>query len=222
MSTTSVPRRAEIGDWMSEAWDWLVDDFLNFMLVGFFAALLLGVSSGLLAGPVFNGLALTSLSKARKGRFELSQFFDGFRFPEIVWAAVASLVIFLLVTVGLVFLIVPGLVIGAMYALTFHYIVDEKRDFWDAMEASRRFIAQDYFGWTAFAVLMAGVNFLGLSMAGIGAIFTLPYTALAFSAAYLSQEGRSAPPPPPPAAETGPEGPESPPPPPGSSPVVIE
>ncbi|HSR70531.1 MAG TPA: hypothetical protein VLU25_21555 [Acidobacteriota bacterium] len=217
MTTATVPRKAEIGDWMGRAWDWLADDFLNFLLVGFFAALLLGVSSGLLAGPVLNGLALTSLSKGRKESVQLSRFFDGFRFPDIVWALVASLVIFLLVMVGLVFLIVPGMVIGAMYSLTFHYIVDEKRDFWDAMEASRRFIAQDYFGWTAFAALLAGINLIGLSVAGIGTIFTLPYSALAVTAAYLSQEGEALPPPPP-----SPSSGQQPPPPPDSSPIVID
>lgn len=221
MNTATIPRKADIGDWMGKAWDWLADDFLNFLLVGFFAALLLGVSSGLLAGPVLNGLALTSLSKGRKGSFQLSEFFDGFRFPDIVWALVASMVIFLLVTVGLVFLIVPGLVIGAMYSLTFHYIVDEKRDFWDAMEASRRFVAQDYFGWTAYAAMLAGVNVIGLSLAGVGTIVTLPYSALAITAAFLSQEGEAeASPPPPPSPAPGQQPP--PPPPPESSPVVID
>ena len=178
------PRRVEIGLWLSQGWEWFAEDWPTHIAIGFFALLLLWVGNVFLVGPVLAGLAIASLRKARGGKAELGDFFDGFRY--FVWAFLASLLIGFFGLVGLVLCIVPGLVIFAMYMLTFHFIVDEDKDLWQAMESSRKVAAQDYFGYTLFLLLLCLLNLLGLMFIGIGMIVSLPVTSLALTAAYLN------------------------------------
>ena len=173
--------------WILRGWDWFVQDLGIFILIGLLACVLTSFSLFLVTGPVAAGLARVSLSKARGGRVDVNDFFDGFR--HFGPAFLASLVIALMACVGLVFLIIPGLVVLAMYTFTFHIMVDHQQDYWRALSASRDIAARDYFGFTIFASLLVGGNLLGLAFMGIGVIITVPITALSISAAYLSLRG---------------------------------
>lgn len=181
-SATNIPRKAEIGSWISTGWDWFARDWPMQIAIGFFAALLISVSSGILSGPVLAGLAICSLKTAREGTCDLKDFFAGFQY--FVWSFLAYLLICLFFLIGVVFLIVPGLVILGMYLYTFHFIVDQEKDFWQAMESSRQFVARDYFGFTLLALVLGGLNFLGLCFFGVGVLISLPVTALALTAAF--------------------------------------
>ncbi len=201
-ATEPRPRRAEIGLWFSQGWEWFTEEWPTQIAIGFFALLLLSVGNAFLVGPVLAGLALASLRKARGGKAELGDFFEGFRY--FVWAFLASVLIGFFGFVGLIFLIVPGLVIFAMYLLTFHFIVDEDKDLWQAMESSRKVAAQDYFGYTLLLLLLCLLNLLGFMFVVVGLIVSLPLTSLALTAAYLNAfdtiavpSPSSTPPPPP-------------------------
>ncbi len=185
IATTAGPRRAEIGTWISQGLDWFAQDWPTQLVIGFFAVVLLSVSSGLLGGPVFAGLALSSLKKAQTGEVRIAHFFDGFRY--IIWSSLAYFLILLLGTAGLFFFVVPGLVILGMYAFSFHFLVDQDQDFWQGMESSRQFVGNDYFGFTLFGLLLCVVNVLGFFFVGIGVLVSLPITALALAAAFVSE-----------------------------------
>jgi len=171
------------GRWISQGWDWFVADLGPFVLIGLLACVLTSFSLFLVTGPVAAGLALVSLNKARGKQVEVDDFFSGFRF--FVPAFLASLVIGLLTLVGLVFLVIPGLVVLAMYVFTFHIMVDHKQDFWRALSISRELVARDYFGFTIFVGILVVANLLGLAFLGVGVIVTVPMTSLSVTAAYL-------------------------------------
>ena len=180
------PVRVQIGAWMTAGWDRFVQDFWTNVLVGLLASLLTGALA-LLTGPVFAGLANLGLRKNRTGHATVRDFFDGF--ANFLPALLASLLIFVFAVVGLIFLIVPGLVIMAMYMFTFHFMVDQGMDFWEAMEASRKLVARDYLGFVLFGVFLGIINLLGLMLLGIGLFFTIPISGFAVTAAYLDSVG---------------------------------
>lgn len=182
-----TPARVRIGYWINRGWDWFVEDIGMHVLITLIAAIFVSVGVFVVAGPVTAGLALVGLRKVERGRIDVKDFFDGFRF--FLPALLSSLLIMVFTVVGLIFLIVPGLVIMAMYQLTFHFIVDRRQDFWEAMESSRKVVARDYFGFTLFGIVLGLLNMLGLLFFGVGILLTIPITALAVTAAYLDFSG---------------------------------
>ncbi|MGH9340465.1 MAG: hypothetical protein ACRD1R_12965 [Acidobacteriota bacterium] len=195
------PFRVRIGYWMNTGWEWFLKDIGMHLLIGLIAAIFLHVGTIFLMGPVYAGMAVAGLRMARSQRTEVQDFLDGFRY--FLAAFLSSLLIFVFVVVGLIFLIVPGLVITAMYLFTFHFIVDRHQDFWQAMESSRKVVSRDYFGFTLFVVLLGIINALGLAFFWVGILLTLPVSYLATTAAYLDVLGTEpallsdSPPPPP-------------------------
>lgn len=177
----------ETGKWLNQGWEWFVEDLGMHILIGLLAMILLTFGNFIALGPVSAGLALSGVRKAQLGRFELNDFLEGFRF--FLPALLASLLILVLVLLGTLFLIIPGLVILGMYLLTFHFMVDQRKDFWQAMEASRRAAANDYFGFTLFTLVLLAVNLLGMAFVWVGLAVTIPVTSLALSAAYLDLAG---------------------------------
>ncbi len=189
--STERPVRVQIGAWTTAGWDWFVQDFWTNVLVGLLASVLMSALA-LLTGPIFAGLANLGLRKNRSGQVTVRDFFDGF--ANFIPALLASLLIFVFAIVGLIFLIVPGLVIMTMYMFTFHFMVDRGMDFWEAMEASRKLVARDYLGFVLFGLFLGLINLLGLMLLGVGLFFTMPISGYAVTAAYLDSVGtRSAP-----------------------------
>jgi uncharacterized membrane protein len=173
----------QIGKWLNQGWDWFVADLGINVLMGLLSAVFLSFTFGLVAGPVAAGLALAGLRRAQRGQVEVQDFFDGFRY--FLPALLSSLLIAALVAFGFIFLIIPGLVILAMYVFTFHFLAAGTPDFWRAMESSRQLVARDYFGFTLFVVLLGVLNLLGLFFLYVGVLVTLPVTSLALTAAFL-------------------------------------
>ncbi|MFQ5739055.1 MAG: hypothetical protein ACE5JX_08560 [Acidobacteriota bacterium] len=184
------PSSARSGHWLATGWDWFTENPGTCILIGLVAVVFLGVTNLLLWGPVLAGLALVGLRRARLERIELSDFFDGFGF--FLPSFLSGLLVLIFVLLGLVFLIVPGIVIFSMYLFTFHFIVDQNQDFWEAMESSRKLVSRDYFGFTLFAILILGINLLGLAFLGVGCILTVVVTSLATTVAYLECTGAMA------------------------------
>ncbi|MDA2927751.1 hypothetical protein MYX78_11080 [Acidobacteria bacterium AH-259-G07] len=182
--------RVRIGHWINRGWDWFVEDLGMHILITLIPALL--IYSGFivfLVGPVAAGVALAGLRKANLNRVEFKDFADGFS-KYFLPAFLSGLLILVFSTIGLVFLIVPGLVILAMYQFSYHFIVDRNMDFWEAMESSRKLVSQDYFGFTLFGILLGLINLLGVLFMGVGLLVTLPVSWLAITAAYLDFSGR--------------------------------
>jgi len=186
MSQTLVsqqPVKVQIGVWINRGWDCLVRDLGVSLLVGLVATILLGALP-ILVGPVYAGLAMTGIRKAERGKADIQDFFSGFG-NFFLQAFFSSILICLFAIVGLAFIIIPGLVILSMYMFTFHFMVHRGDDFWQAMEASRRLVSRDYFGFVAFGLLLGAINLLGLMLLGVGVVITLPVTSYALTAAYL-------------------------------------
>ena len=110
---------------------------------------------------------------------------------KIIWKALLKDILEgLLVTVGLIFLIVPGIIIGLMYSQS-DYILAENPDLTavEAMKKSRLMMKGNK--WALFCL---GLSFIGWDiLSGIvpaGALLLAPYTEAANAAFYLDRTGR--------------------------------
>ena len=113
---------------------------------------------------------------------DFGDLFKGFNF--FMHSLVASLLIGLFTFLGTLALIIPGLVIAAMYKFTYLFIVDKRMDFWPAMQASHAVVKNDYFGFTMFLILAFLVNVLGFLCLIVGLLVTVPVTFAAITIAY--------------------------------------
>jgi hypothetical protein len=173
---------SQTGRWIGEGWRLVQADLGTFFLMALVFSLLNAAVPVLLQGPLFVGFHLFCMKKLFGRRAEFADLFTGFNF--LIPSLVASLLISLLVGVGTLFCIIPGLVVAAMYKFVYLFILDKRMDFWPAMQASHAVVKNDYFGFTMFLLAMIGLDILGFLCLVVGIFIALPVTIAAITVAY--------------------------------------
>jgi len=168
--------------WIGQGWDLVKSDMGSYILLSLIFLVLTSAVPVVLHGPLIAGMHIFTTKKLLGRRAEVADLFTGFNF--FLPTFVASLLIALFVSIGMILCIIPGLVLTAMYTFTYLFIVDKRMDFWAAMQASHEVVRRDYFGFTMFVVLMLLVNLLGLLCCVVGLLVTVPATWAAITVAY--------------------------------------
>jgi uncharacterized membrane protein len=172
--------QASGGRWIGEGWALVKADLGNYLVLALIFALLSGVP--LIQGALIAGFHIFTMKKLMGRNAEIGDLFKGFNY--FVPTLVASLLIGLFTFAGTLLLIIPGLVVAAMYKFTYLFIVDKRMDFWPAMQASHAVVKNDYFGFTMFMILAFLVNLLGVLCCFVGLLVTIPLTFAAITVAY--------------------------------------
>jgi len=119
-------------------------------------------------------------------------FADLFRFGKVFWKYIAGTIIYaLIVLVGLILLIVPGIYWGIKYMFYAYLIVDEDLGPIEAIKKSGE-ITQGSKGtlfWLAIVCYL--VLLLGLICCGVGLFLAIPTVLLAIAFAYRRLMGQS-------------------------------
>lgn len=97
---------------------------------------------------------------------------------------VVSVVYALMVIVGFILLIVPGIYIALRYQFCTYSMVDKRTDILDSFRQSARITDGHKWHLFRFAWAILGVNILGLLALGVGIFFTLPLSMLANAYVY--------------------------------------
>lgn len=126
--------------------------------------------------------AIRKMKYGQGGSF--NDFFDGFKMDAgqvIAFAIVNSIVLLL----GFVLLIIPGIYLAVAYTFALPILSITGKDFWGAMEVSRKVISRNWFSFFGFLLLLLLLNFVGAICLLIGLFVTIPVT---FCAIYLAFE----------------------------------
>ena len=176
------PARVQVtaGHWLGAGWDLVRADLGSYVLI----AILFGLLSSVpfIQGALIAGFHIYTMKKLTGRRAEIGDLFKGFNF--FVATLVASILIAIFVFLGTLALVIPGLIIAAMYKFTYLFIIDKRMDFWQAMQASHAVVRNDYFGFTWFLILAFLVNVLGFCCLIVGLLVTVPVTFAAITVAY--------------------------------------
>lgn len=115
-----------------------------------------------------------------------SPLFEGF------WRYLLVTFLFGLVTaIGFALLIVPGVLLGLAFGFAPFFAIDGQRDPVEAFRASSR-LTRGFRGQLfLLALLLMGVNFLGVLALGVGVIITVPMSMLAVVYAFRHLQGRT-------------------------------
>src|SRR5436190_2497533 len=174
----------DIGDCFSRSWNLVRDNF--WLLVGATAVAkviayalgflpALGIPVAVLLALVFQGgVQWLFLKRIRGEAADLGDVFAGFSLA-FVPLLLAGIVVHVLVGVGLLLCIVPGIYLMVSWRLFVPLlIIDKGLEFWPAMELSRRVVTKHW--WECFGLLLlAGlVGLLGLLGCLVGIFFTMP------------------------------------------------
>ncbi|NOQ42948.1 MAG: hypothetical protein GQ560_00650 [Dehalococcoidia bacterium] len=136
----------------------------------------------LVQGPVQFGVAFAFLKAARGDKLETKDMFEAFK---NYWNAVlASLLVFMIIIVGLILLIIPGIFFACKLAFTPYLVVDRKMAVMEALEESWRMT-----GGHAWKVFLIGLLAIPICIAGllcfiVGIIISIMWVSLAFASLY--------------------------------------
>ena len=140
------------------------------------------VYSILINGPVEYGVAFAYLKAARGDKLEIKDMFEAF---NNYWNAVlASLLVFVIIVIGLVLLIVPGIIFACKLAFTPYLVVDRKMAVIEAIKESWRMTGG--YAWKVFLIglLAIPIFIAGLICFGVGVIISIMWITIAFAALY--------------------------------------
>lgn len=110
-------------------------------------------------------------------RFE--DFFDGFKGPQFGQLILLSLISGILIGVGIVFCIIPGIWLAISYIIAMPILIFLRLEFWDAMEASRKIIAKNFWAFLGIIILISIATILLTAIScGLALVVIVPITQL--------------------------------------------
>jgi uncharacterized membrane protein len=178
------------GDWLGKGWQMATkrEHFWPFVLIALifnvvmFVAGLTYVGSLILCGPAMAGIYAVILHLMKTGKLEHNRVEKGFQ--AFLPAMLAGILSGLFTAIGMVFCLVPGIILAALYLFPLLLIVDRKMEFWQAMEESRKKVQENLLGFMGFVLAIIGINLLGLLACGVGVLVSGPVVWCATAAAY--------------------------------------
>jgi hypothetical protein len=193
----------KFGPWFEEAWNLFKNNLGVLAVASLVAALLSGLSLGILAGPMMAGLIIIVLA-LKDGRIPVptaGEVFSGFKFflPTflffLVWFIllfVISAVLNLVPILGQALSLALGYVGYAFLMFALFLIVDQGMDFWQASLKSINTVKENLWPLLAFGIVANVIGSAGFLVCFVGGIFTMPFSACLLAVAYRDIFGRSA------------------------------
>jgi len=173
------------GAWLSEAWELFKQDPLIHILVCLVIWIASGATGGfILIGPLTCGYYYIILKKLREPG-EAMNFGDIAKgFEVFVPALVASLLMSVFISVGAIACFVGSIVVSALVMFAYPLIIDQKLDFWPAIETSFNKTKDNWLGFSLFMLSLFGINLAGALLCGLGLLITAPVSMIATIMAY--------------------------------------
>lgn len=164
-------------------WGLAAVTFLVYILLSMASSIVPVVGPLLVEGPLALGLALFILSISRGQEADIAQLFKGFE--RFVVAFVAMLLITLFVSLACLLLIVPGIILGIAYSMTFFILLDNPDlTAVEAMKKSRELMYG--FKWKFFCLSLRFIGWFLLCVItfGIASLWITPYLYVSYAKFY--------------------------------------
>jgi uncharacterized membrane protein len=151
-----------------------------FAFAGFFGWLY----SIFVVSPVGYGVSYAYLKAARGDKLEIRHMFDVF---NNYWNAVlAALLVAIIIFIGFILLIIPGIIFACKLAFTPYLIVDRKMEVMEAIKSSWNMT--NGHAWKVFLIglLAIPIFIAGLICFGVGVIISIMWVSMALASLYYS------------------------------------
>jgi len=145
--------------------------------------------TGFITYPLVVGMMMIAIKRSVGIPTNVAMVFD--YYPKTMPIFLTYLLMPLLIFIGFLLLVLPGIYLAIAYALALPLLVDKNMGIWEAMEASRKAITPCWF--RVFGLFLLGGIILMISALplGIGLIWTVPFFGLAAAIVYRNLVGVS-------------------------------
>ncbi|MDH3360505.1 MAG: DUF975 family protein [Desulfobulbaceae bacterium] len=122
--------------------------------------------------PLIAGLAMIGVYRASglPVSYKMVFKFFGYAIPIII----VNVLVVILVLLGSILLVLPGIYLGVAYALAVPLVIGKNMGAWQAMEASRRAIGRHWFKVFGLYLVMVLIFMVSIIPMGLGLIWTMP------------------------------------------------
>jgi len=165
-------------EYLRHGWGAFTDNPVGFL--GFTLALTFASQAVPLLAPIFGqllsmaiqvvmfaGLAIVTWKQAKGGGTIFADFFPAWKTTaQLVWCTVVGL---LLIVIGFVLFVLPGIYLVVGYTFSYLLIVDRQMGVWQALEGSRRVVNKHW--WGVFGLMLMMLLLVGIGgMIGTGVL----------------------------------------------------
>lgn len=153
----------------------------NFILYGILTAVASSATI-LLGGPFTAGFYIVSDRITKKRPYEFNDFFLGFN--KFLQLFVVNLLITLIVVLGLILLIIPGIYFAVSYLFAHFFVWFYDAEATEAIRLSRKMVSGNFGKILLLCLVLGLVNFLGALAFGVGLLITIPFSYCVVFAAF--------------------------------------
>ncbi len=143
---------------------------------------ILGTLIGAIVGYLINAALIRgALHEVDGNKPAIGSFFQ---FANVASIVIASILVAIMVTIGFVLLIIPGIILTFLTWWTLQFVIDRNEDAITAIKSSFRAISSNAGTLFVLALALVGINILGAIPCGLGLLVTIPITIIASTYAY--------------------------------------
>ena len=136
----------------------------------------------LAVAPLTAGIMMVGIKIARDEKTSPGEVFA--HFDKLLPLVVTNILMTVLISIGFLLLVLPGIYLAVAYTLALPLIVDKGLGPWAALETSRKAITKHWFGFFGFMIVCLLLYIAGALPLLIGLIWVLPLLAIAFGVVY--------------------------------------
>ncbi|MFK0571352.1 hypothetical protein [Endozoicomonas sp.] len=139
--------------------------------------------------PLWAGIYMIGLRRAVNAPIRAGQVLDYFSKTLPLFGL--YLLMLVLMLIGFALLVIPGIYLFIAYMLAIPLMVDKKMGIWEALETSRKAITKRWFTVFGLTLVIMLINFVAMLPLGLGLIWTVPMSTIAFGILYRNIFGCS-------------------------------
>ncbi|OWP49378.1 hypothetical protein [Pseudomonas nitroreducens] len=144
--------------------------------------LVVGILAAAVGYPFLAGINMLGIRRAADQPISFNEMFS--HFGLFVPLFITGLAMTLLVYLGVLFLLLPGIYLSVAYILAIPLVVERKLSPWQALEVSRKAITQHWFKVFGMFLVLGVILIVSAIPLGIGLIWTLPLSIIAIGVLY--------------------------------------
>lgn len=144
--------------------------------------LIVSVLASALAYPFLAGINMVGIRRAADQPVSFNEVFSGLGL--FVPLLITALLMTLLVYIGSLLLLIPGIYLGVAYMLAMPLVIERGLSPWQALEASRKAITQHWFKVFGLFLLLGLIMAVSMIPLGIGLIWTMPLFIISMGVLY--------------------------------------
>ena len=144
----------------------------------------------LIALPMSIAIMIMGIRHAQSKSVSAGEIFRHFRTMGTL--LLAYIIMTILIMIGFLLLIIPGIYLVYAYMFAMPLIVEKKMGAWHALETSRKAVTKVWFRFFGFFWLLMMINIIAMIPLGLGWIWTIPWSVLAYAMVYIKIFGAEA------------------------------